>query len=188
MTKEHLVTVEEGISLEESKKILHQHKIEKLLVVDREFNLKGLITIKDIEKVRKYPLAAKDSLGRLRVGAAVGVSPDREMRIDLLLKAGCDVIVVDTAHGHSRNVIEAVEESKKNFRDIQLIAGNIATEEGAEALIKAGCDADQGRRGAGLHLHNADSCRRRSPSDDSHTCRVQGGKTARHTGHRRRRH
>jgi len=141
MTKEHLVTVEEGISLEESKKILHQHKIEKLLVVDREFNLKGLITIKDIEKVRKYPLAAKDSLGRLRVGAAVGVSPDREMRIDMLLKAGCDVIVVDTAHGHSRNVIEAVEDSKKNFRDIQLIAGNIATEEGAEALIKAGCDA-----------------------------------------------
>jgi IMP dehydrogenase len=100
-----------------------------------------LITIKDIEKVRKYPLAAKDALGRLRVGAAVGVGPDREARIDLLLKAGCDVIVVDTAHGHSRNVVEAVEESKRNFREIQLIAGNIATEEGAEALIKAGCDA-----------------------------------------------
>ena len=141
MTKEHLVTVEEGIGLEESKKILHNHKIEKLLVVDREFNLKGLITIKDIEKVRRYPLAAKDALGRLRVGAAVGVGPDREARIDLLLKAGCDVIAIDTAHGHSRNVIEAVEESKRNFKDIQLIAGNIATAEGAEALVKAGCDA-----------------------------------------------
>jgi IMP dehydrogenase len=141
MTKEHLVTVGEGISLEESKKLLHSHKIEKLLVVDQEFNLKGLITIKDIEKVRRYPLAAKDALGRLRVGAAVGVGPDREARIDLLLKAGCDVIVVDTAHGHSKNVAEAVEESKRNFKDIQLIAGNVATEEGAEALIKAGCDA-----------------------------------------------
>ncbi len=141
MTKEHLVTVEEGISLEESKRILHTHKIEKLLVVDGEFNLKGLITIKDIEKVRRYPLAAKDALGRLRVGAAVGVGPDREARIDLLLKAGCDAIVVDTAHGHSRNVVEAVEESKRNFKEIQLIAGNVATEEGAEALIKAGCDA-----------------------------------------------
>src|SRR5271157_2360873 len=141
MTKTNLVTVEEGISLEESKKILHEHKIEKLLVVDKEFNLKGLITIKDIEKVRRYPLAAKDPLGRLRVGAAVGVGPDREARIDLLLKAGCDVIAIDTAHGHSRNVVEAVEESKRNFKEIQLIAGNIATEEGAEALIKAGCDA-----------------------------------------------
>ncbi len=141
MTKEHLVTVEEGISLEESKRILHTHKIEKLLVVDGEFNLRGLITIKDIEKVRRYPLAAKDALGRLRVGAAVGVGPDREARIDLLLKAGCDAIVVDTAHGHSRNVVEAVEESKRNFKEIQLIAGNVATEEGAEALIKAGCDA-----------------------------------------------
>jgi IMP dehydrogenase len=141
MTKEHLVTVEEGISLEESKQILHAHKIEKLLVVDQEFNLKGLITIKDIEKVRKYPLAAKDALGRLRVGAAVGVGPDREARIDSLLKAGCDVIVIDTAHGHSRNVVEAVEESKRNFKDIQLIVGNIATEEGAESLVKAGCDA-----------------------------------------------
>ncbi len=141
MTKDHLVTVEEGISLEESKKILHAHKIEKLLVVDKEFNLKGLITIKDIEKVRKYPLAAKDARGRLRVGAAVGVGPDREARIDMLLKAGCDVIAIDTAHGHSGNVIDAVEDSKRNFKEIQLIAGNIATEEGAEALIKAGCDA-----------------------------------------------
>jgi IMP dehydrogenase len=140
MTKENLVTVKEGIGLEESKQILHKHKIEKLLVVDRSFNLKGLITIKDIEKMRKFPGACKDQLGRLRVGAAVGVAKDREMRIDALLKAGCDVIVIDTAHGHSKNVIEAVRDTKRNFKDAQIIAGNIATAEGAEALIKAGSD------------------------------------------------
>ncbi len=141
MTKENLVTVSEGIGLEESKKILHKHKIEKLLVVDRNFHLKGLITIKDIEKMRKFPNSCKDHLGRLRVGAAVGVSKDRDMRVDALMKAGCDVICVDTAHGHSQNVIESVKEIKRNFKDVQLIAGNIATAEGCEALIKAGCDA-----------------------------------------------
>jgi IMP dehydrogenase len=141
MTKDNLVTVKEGINLEESKKILHKHKIEKLLVVDKEFNLKGLITIKDIEKMRKYPYSCKDHLGRLRVGAAVGVSSDREQRVDALLKAGCDVIVVDTAHGHSENVIETIEVLKGTFKDIQIIAGNIATKEGCTALIKAGCDA-----------------------------------------------
>jgi len=141
MTKDHLVTVKEGISLEESKKILHKHKIEKLLVVDRGFNLKGLITIKDIEKMRKYPYSCKDQLGRLRVGAAVGVGPDRDERVEALLKAGCDVIVIDTAHGHSRNVIESIKAVKNNFPDVQLVTGNIATAEGCEALIKAGCDA-----------------------------------------------
>ena len=140
MTKENLVTVKEGINLEESKKILHKHKIEKLLVVDKSFNLTGLITIKDIEKMRKYPNACKDQFGRLRVGAAVGVAKDREMRIDALLKAGCDVIVIDTAHGHSKNVIEAVSDTKRNFRDAQVVAGNIATADGCEALIKAGSD------------------------------------------------
>jgi len=140
MTKENLVTVKEGINLEESKSILHKHKIEKLLVVDKSFNLKGLITIKDIEKLRKYPNACKDQLGRLRVGAAVGVAKDREMRIDALLRAGCDVIAIDTAHGHSKNVIEAIKDTKKNFKDVQLIAGNIATADGCEALIKAGSD------------------------------------------------
>jgi len=141
MTKDNLVTVKEGINLEESKKILHKHKIEKLLVVDKEFNLKGLITIKDIEKMRKYPYSCKDHLGRLRVGAAVGVSSDREQRVDALLKAGCDVIVVDTAHGHSENVIETIKVLKGTFKDIQIIAGNIATKEGCTALIRAGCDA-----------------------------------------------
>ncbi len=141
MTKENLVTVDEGISLEESKKILHQHRIEKLLVVDSEYNLKGLITIKDIEKVIKYPSACKDSLGRLRVGAAVGVGPDRDARVDALVKAGCDVVVIDTAHGHSKNVIDSVRDIRKNFNNIQLVAGNVATEEGSRALIDAGCDA-----------------------------------------------
>jgi IMP dehydrogenase len=140
MTKENLVTVSEGISLEESKRILHKHKIEKLLVVDRTFNLKGLITIKDIEKMRKFPNSSKDHLGRLRVGAAVGVAKERDARVDALLKAGCDVIVVDTAHGHSQNVIESVKEIKRNFKNAQVIAGNIATPEGCEALIKAGSD------------------------------------------------
>jgi len=140
MTKENLVTVKENITLEESKAILHKHKIEKLLVVDGRFNLRGLITIKDIEKMRKYPNACKDQMGRLRVGAAVGVAKDREMRIDALLRAGCDVIVIDTAHGHSKNVIDAIKDTRRNFKDIQLIAGNIATPDACEALIKAGTD------------------------------------------------
>ena len=140
MTKKNLVTVKENITLEESKAILHKHKIEKLLVVDGRFNLRGLITIKDIEKMRKYPNACKDQMGRLRVGAAVGVAKDREMRIDALLRAGCDVIVIDTAHGHSKNVINAIKDTRRNFKDIQLIAGNIATPDACEALIKAGTD------------------------------------------------
>ncbi|MDD3579624.1 MAG: IMP dehydrogenase [Desulfobacca sp.] len=140
MTSKGLVTASPGITLEESKALLHQHRIEKLLVVDDEYNLKGLITIKDIEKVRKYPQACKDEFGRLRVGAAVGVGPDREARIDTLLKAGADVIVIDTAHGHSRGVIEATQASKRDFPQIELIAGNVATEEGAAHLMEAGAD------------------------------------------------
>ena len=140
MTKKNLVTVSEGIGLEASKQILHEHKIEKLLVVDDKYHLKGLITIKDIEKMRKYPNSCKDQRGRLRVGAAVGVGVDTEERVDALVKANCDVIVVDTAHGHSRNVIETVKFLKKTFANIQIVGGNVATPEGCEALIKAGCD------------------------------------------------
>jgi len=141
MTKERLVTVPPGITLEESKSLLHKHRIEKLLVVDDDFRLKGLITIKDIEKTIKYPNACKDHWGRLRVGAAVGTSPETMERVDALLKAGADVIVVDTSHGHSRKVIETVREIKATFPDAQVIAGNVATGEGTEALIKAGADA-----------------------------------------------
>ncbi len=141
MTKEGLVTVPEGTTLEESKALLHKHRIEKLLVVDSDFRLRGLITIKDIEKSIKYPNACKDSLGRLRVGAAVGVGEDRDARVEALLKAGVDVIAVDTAHGHSSGVVDSVKEIKKKFPDCRIIAGNIATAEAAEDLIKAGADA-----------------------------------------------
>ncbi len=141
MTSKRLITAPVGITLEESKELLHQHRIEKLLVVDEEGNLTGLITIKDIEKIRKYPNACKDELGRLRVGAAVGVGTERLEHADALKKAGVDVIVVDSAHGHSDNVISAVKEIKEEFPDLQVIAGNIATSEGAEALLEAGADA-----------------------------------------------
>jgi IMP dehydrogenase len=141
MTKENLVTVPEGIALEESKEILHKHRIEKLLVVDQENNLKGLITIKDIEKTESYPASCKDSLGRLRAGAAVGVGKDAEQRALALVEAGVDCLVVDSAHGHSRGVIETVRRIRREFPDSQIIAGNVATEEGTAALIDAGADA-----------------------------------------------
>ena len=139
MTKKNLVTVSSNITLEESKKLLHKHRIEKLLVVDDEYNLKGLITIKDIEKIEKYPNSCKDSLGRLRVGAAVGIL-DREPRIEAVLGAGADVIVIDTSHGHSAGVLNAIRNTKANFPSCELIAGNVATVEGAQALIEAGVD------------------------------------------------
>jgi len=138
MTKEKLVTAPVGITLEESKRLLHKNRIEKLLVVDEQNNLKGLITIKDIEKAIQYPNSCKDKLGRLRVGAAVGVGADREARVEALIKAGADVIVIDSAHGHSRNVLDAIRETKRVFPDCQVIAGNVATAEGTEALIQAG--------------------------------------------------
>ena len=141
MTKEKLVTVSEGISLEDSKKLLHEHRIEKLLVVDSKGRLTGLITIKDIEKIKKYPNACKDSMGRLRVGAAVGVGPDMQERTEALRRAGADVILIDTSHGHSENVIQAVKTLKNMFADIELIAGNVGTAKGAEDLIGAGVDA-----------------------------------------------
>jgi len=141
MTKNNLVTVKPGISMEESKKILHEHRIEKLLVVDEQFNLKGLITIKDIQKAKKYPNAAKDEMGRLLVGAAIGVGADRDERSQALVDARVDVVVVDTAHGHSKMVVDAVRDTKKNYKDLPLIAGNVATAEGCEALIAAGADA-----------------------------------------------
>ena len=141
MTKDHLITVPVGTTLEESKEILHKNRIEKLLVVDEDNNLKGLITIKDIEKMRKYPNSCKDHLGRLRVGAAIGPGKDREARTEALIKAGVDVLVIDTAHGHSQDVLDAVRDTKKNFPDCQLIGGNVATKEGMLDLIKAGVDA-----------------------------------------------
>ncbi len=141
MTKDNLVTVPEGITLEKSKELLHRHKIEKLLVVDEQGKLKGLITIKDIEKTEKHPNACKDEMGRLRVGAAVGVGKEELERAGELIEAGVDVICVDTAHGHSKGVIEQIKALKKNFPNTQVIAGNVATSEGTKALIEAGADA-----------------------------------------------
>ncbi len=141
MTKDKLVTVPPGTTLEEAKYHLHAHRIEKLLVVDDNFALKGLITIKDIEKVRKYPSACKDSLGRLRVGAAVGVGADLDERAAALVAAGVDLLVVDTAHGHSQGVIDTIAQLRKQYPELQLMAGNIATAAAAKALIDIGVDA-----------------------------------------------
>jgi len=140
MTKDRLITVPVGTTLEAAKEILHKNRIEKLLVVDEHNNLKGLITIKDIEKMRKYPNSCKDSFGRLRVGAAIGPGKDREARTEALVQAGADVLVVDTAHGHSQDVLEAIRDTKKNFPNMQVIGGNVATEEGALSLVEAGVD------------------------------------------------
>lgn len=140
MTKDRLITAPVGITIEGAKEILHKYKIEKLPIVDKDFNLKGLITIKDIEKRKKYPNACKDRLGRLMVGASVGVGEEAIYRAELLQKAGADVIVIDTAHGHSKAVIETLKKLKKKL-DIDIVAGNVATEEGALDLIKAGADA-----------------------------------------------
>lgn len=141
MTSKNLVTVRPGIDLEDAKSKLHEHRIEKLLVVDENYNLTGLITIKDIEKSRKYPNACKDLMGRLRVGAAVGVGEDLQSRAPVLVEAGVDVLAVDTAHGHSAGVIAGVRELKKTFPDMEVIAGNVATGAAAKELVKAGADA-----------------------------------------------
>ncbi|MEW6296671.1 MAG: IMP dehydrogenase [Thermodesulfobacteriota bacterium] len=140
MTKDRLVTARPGVTLEQAKEILHQHRIEKLLVVDEHMRLKGLITVKDIEKTIQYPNACKDELGRLRVGAAVGTGEDREVRVEALVHAGVDVVVVDTAHGHTASVIETIRLLKREFPRLDLIAGNVATAEGTRALIEAGAD------------------------------------------------
>ena len=141
MTKENLITGKVGTTLEEAKAILQEHRIEKLPLVDEKFHLKGLITIKDIEKARKYPNSAKDGQGRLLAAAAVGVGSDLDERAGLLVDAGVDILVVDTAHGHSIGVIEAVKKLKRTYPHVDLIAGNVATGEATKALIEAGADA-----------------------------------------------
>ncbi|MBV1884128.1 MAG: IMP dehydrogenase, partial [Pseudomonadales bacterium] len=139
-TKEKLVTVKEGADSEEVKELLHKHKIEKILVVNEQFQLRGMITMKDIRKAEAYPSACKDGLGRLRVGAAVGTGEGTEQRVTALVKAGVDVLVVDTAHGHSKGVLDRVSWVKKNFPSVQVIGGNIATGAAAKALLEAGAD------------------------------------------------
>src|SRR5207244_1998278 len=141
VTKETLVSLTVATTLDESQCLLHKHRIEKLLVVDKNQNLKGLITVKDITKKIKYPLAAKDNQGRLRVGAAIGATGDYLERMAELVRAKVDVIVVDTAHGHSSRVLQAVKEAKHRFPDMDVIAGNVATEEATRDLVSAGVDA-----------------------------------------------
>ena len=138
--REKLVTVQEGTGLEEIKAKLHEHRVEKMLVVDADFHLRGLVTFRDIEKAKSYPLASKDDQGRLRVGAAVGTGADTGDRVAALVAAGVDVVVVDTAHGHSKGVIDRVRWVKENFPQVQVIGGNIATAEAALALVEAGAD------------------------------------------------
>lgn len=141
MTSQNLIMAQERITLEEAEEILQRHKVEKLPIVDKEGRLVGLITIKDITKRKKYPNACKDELGRLRVGAAVGTGPDTKDRVDALVSIGVDVIAIDTAHGHSKRVLETVEFVKSTYPNLEVIAGNVATAEGALDLIKAGADA-----------------------------------------------
>jgi IMP dehydrogenase len=149
MTKHNLITVPVGTTLDEAREILHQKKVEKLLVVDRAFRLKGLITVKDIQKAIKYPSAAKDTLGRLRVGAAVGIARDTLERAEALVAAHVDVLVVDTAHGHAQGVMDIVQRLRRAFKDVEIIAGNVATADATEALIALGVDAVKVGIGAG---------------------------------------
>ena len=149
MTRENLITVPVNTTLDEAREILHEHKVEKLLVVNHDYCLKGLITVKDIQKMVKYPNACKDSLGRLRCGAAIGTAKDTKERAQALVAAGVDVIVIDTAHGHSQGVIDIVKEIRQDFPEIDLIAGNVATAAATEALINVGVDAVKVGIGAG---------------------------------------
>ena len=149
MTREPLFTVPVGTTLDAAREILHKHKVEKLLVVDRDYRLKGLITVKDIQKAVKYPNASKDSLGRLRCGAAIGVAKDTMERAEALVAAGVDVLVIDTAHGHSQRVLDMVGRVRQRFADVDIVAGNVATAEGTLALINQGVDAVKVGIGAG---------------------------------------
>ncbi len=149
MTREPLYTVPVGTTLDGAREILHRHKVEKLLVVDRDYRLKGLITVKDIQKAVTYPSASKDPLGRLRCGAAIGVAKDTMERAEALVAAGVDVLVLDTAHGHSQGVLDIVGRVRQRFADVELVAGNVATAEGTLALIKQGVDGVKVGIGAG---------------------------------------
>ncbi len=149
MTKDPLFTVPVGTTLEDAREILHQHKVEKLLVVDQDFRLKGLITVKDIQKMVKYPAAAKDGLGRLRCAAAIGVGRDAMERAEALVAAHVDALVIDTAHGHSQGVLDMVKRIRRQYKDVDVVAGNVATADATEALIELGVDAVKVGIGAG---------------------------------------
>ena len=166
--REKLVTVREGASKEEAISQLHRHRIEKVLVVNEAFELRGMITVKDIQKAKEYPNACKDERERLRVGAAVGTGSDTQERVEALINAGVDAVVVDTAHGHSQGVLDTVHWIKQHFPTIQVIGGNIATGQAATDLVAAGVDGHQGRHRPWLNLHHTHCCRCRRPSNHSH--------------------
>ena len=184
MTARGLITAPVGTTLDEANEILHRHKVEKLPVVDADGRLRGLITVKDIQKRIEFPLATKDEQGRLRVGAAVGVGSDALERAAALVDAEVDLLVVDTAHGHSSAVLEIVRRLKAES-DVQVVAGNIATAEAAEALVDAGADAL--KCGIGLDLHDAGGRRRRCPPGDGSVRVRRGGAAPRRAGDRGRR-
>ena len=165
MTKDNLITVPVGTTLEDAEKILHEHRVEKLLVVDDKYNLKGLITVKDIQKKLKYPNAAKDEHGRLRVGAAIGATGDYLERAQEMVRARVDVLAIDSAHGHHSRVLEAVKAIKSKLPEVDLLAGNVGTHEGACALVEGRRGCHQGGHRAGLDLHDAHRHRRGRAAD-----------------------
>ena len=185
MTQENLITVPMGTTLDQAKEILHRHRVEKLLVVDQDFNLRGLITVKDIQKMIKYPNACKDSLGRLRVGAAVGIGADSVERAEALVAANVDVLVVDSAHGHSQGVIDAVKRLRREFSKVNLLAGNVATVDGTEALIDAGADAVKVGIGSGSICHDTRNIRDWSSDGDRGFQFCKGWREAQRTDYRR---
>ncbi len=187
MTHEKLIRVAENVSQEEAKRLLHQYRIEKLLVVDNDENCIGLVTVKDIEKAQLNPFASKDDQGRLRVAAATTVGDKGLERTERLLAAGCDVIVVDTAHGHSEKVLQAVAAVKRMSNETQVVAGNVATGEAAKRADRRRRRRDQGRHRAGLDLHDAHRRRRRRAAADGASRHRQGRRKSRRAGHRRRR-
>ena len=188
MTQEGLVTVPPGTNMERARELLHAHRIEKLLVVDEAGDLCGLITIKDIEKTERYPDACKDDFGRLRCGAAIGVGPDRLVRAQALVDAGVDVIIVDTAHGHSAGVLETIRELKGHFPELSIVGGNVATAEGTEALIKAGVSGVKVGVRARLDLHDPRDRGRGRASVYGYSRRLQCGREVRDSRDRGRRH
>ena len=163
--KEQLVTADEDADFDEITSLLHEHRIEKVLLVNDKFELRGMVTVKDINKAKAYPISCKDSHGQLRVGASVGTSPDTDDRVAALVEAGVDVLVVDTAHGHSQKVLDRISWIKQRYPDMNVIGGNVATADGARALLVRRCRCGEGRDWSRFHLHDPGRHRNRRTAD-----------------------